>query len=164
MGTVTLKIPAEHVNAFRLAAVDELQTDADGVADSAKEASTWISDHPTERPDKDQLADVRLSARFLSGVVDVTEQLFGAERPDAIEVRGDVSNLAHMAETMARKIVEPQIKDEAAMGPFDTEAAEKIGALTSAMGWATGEAARLHAISHAEIKAARAVDPRAVAD
>ncbi|MEK6271392.1 MAG: hypothetical protein AABM42_01930 [Actinomycetota bacterium] len=160
MGEVTLKVAAEHSKAFKLAALAEIGKDAEWVTSAQEETARSLGD---EYRRGHELADVRASARSLGQVIAITEQLFAAPDGEAVDVRGDASQLAHTAETMARDIITPQLKDETIEGPFDTEAVENISALTSALGWATGEAARLHAVATAQLRAARAVDPRAVA-
>jgi hypothetical protein len=154
MGEVTLKVAAEHSKAFKLAALAEIGNDAEWVASAQDETARFLGD---EHRSGHELADIRASARSLGQIIAITEQLFAASDGEAVEVRGDADALAHTAETMARNVVTPQLKDETIEGPFDPEAVEKIGILTSALGWATGEAARLHAVAGAERKAARAV-------
>lgn len=156
MGEHTLKVPAEHFEEFRLAAMAEVGMGGEWV----KSAQEELSDRCVTSGlggDKDALADVRCASRHLGEDMAILEQL--VPRPHAkgrcIEVHGQPYALAHVAETMARAVVEPRIASEVNISPIDAEFVANLADLTEALGWAAGEAARLHALGAAERKAAK---------
>lgn len=155
MSEATLKVPAEYVEDLRSAAVAEIGMDASWVVSSHEELERHRlkPDHVDKAID---LADVRGASRSVGEVLDIADQLFERATARTLEVRGETSALAHMAETMADKVIAPRIAEETNTSPYNDEAVENIGALTTALGWATGEAARLHAVASAERKAEKA--------
>jgi hypothetical protein len=148
---VTLKVPAKHFAAFKSAVVSEIGTDASWVESGQDELERHrlTKDHVDAPVD---LVDIQGAADALGEVMVVAQQLFAVRR-GPVTLSGDRSTFAHMCETMADKIVAPRIADAANTTPYDTETAEEISLLSDALGWATGEAARLHA----EWQVARAV-------
>ncbi len=154
MSEHTLEVPAEYVEPLRVAALVEVQGCGEMLASNAEELLGDVAKAP-EGHDCDA-ADVIGTAGLVAEDVSILHQLIGCPEGQAVTLRCEPSALAHTAETAARKVLEPRLSGEIDCGPFNEEAVEKIGQLSAALGWATGEAARLHAVAGAEIDAERA--------
>jgi hypothetical protein len=155
MGEVTLKVPAEVVDPLREAAVVEIGSTAEWVKSVQEELlRRCATGKATEGAV--ELADVRGSARCMSEDLDIAEQLFDAGIWRDRTLRGDASAFAHILQTLADKILAPRLNSETFISPYGPQTVEKVAALTSALGWAVGEAARLQELDRRELKAEKA--------
>lgn len=147
MSEVTLKIPAKQIRPFREAAIQE-----------AKYSGAWVARAADEQLRRGsgggslQLADIRSSCSYLTGVLDVLESL--AEADGDTEVRAKPEVLAHITEAMAN-CIRPRLEAELGI-IYNAELVARVQGLTESIGWAGAEATRLHAVSEAEIRAKKA--------
>jgi len=155
MGEVTLKVPAEYVESFRLAVLAEVHNGGEWVGASTEDLSRECA--TSDEPSKVNPGDVHGSLRSLTEDVEIMDQLLGVDGNNEVAVVGDASALAHVAEAMARQVIAPRIASEVEVGPFDNDIAKSMDALTAALGWAAGESARLHEVAGIELKRAKAV-------
>ncbi len=143
MSKVTLSIPARQLKPFREAAMQE-----------AKSCGAWVARAADEQLKRGyggspRLADIRAAFAHLSAVLGVLETL--AEAHGTTEIRAEPHVLAHIVEAMA-KCVRPKLETELSVS-YNAELVATVQQLTESIGWASGEAARLHEISQTEIRA-----------
>jgi hypothetical protein len=143
MGEVTLKVPGEHVEAFRLAAAAEVRMHGEWVANDATELSGRLV--RSDERDGEQLADIHGAATCMDEVIAILDQLF--PWPSGREVRGGAYALAHITEAMVNEVIAPAIASEARVSPIDERALAKLDSLRDGLTWAAGEAKRLHSIA-----------------
>ncbi len=138
MAEVTITVPADYVEWFRAGVVGEIEFDARAVMESQSELTADIGD----RKDIDA-ADLRNRIEDLENNVGVLEGLCSGPGNDA-EIGGDAEAVAHIAESMARKAIGPQLADELEIGPINDERAAHLRVLVEGLEWAIELAGRCH--------------------
>lgn len=150
----TMKVPAMYVGSMRAAALYEVDEIGKWLLSSKDEAERAL----IERSDGAvQLDDVRAALSSLNQDVTLLEALMSCPDGD-VELEAEASVLAHVAESMARQVTTPKLDEQLSCGPIvGTEHVVDIRMLTDELGWAAGEAARLHAIAGAELQVRRPI-------
>jgi len=143
MGEITLKVPAEHVEDFRAALAHELGEEAGYVKKERRkylEALDWKSEGDASD------ADLRGTMKMLTRDAELFLQAgFEGEGDIEINMEDDVGVVAYACETVARKIIGPQLVEALDCGPFDAEYAAKLRALINRLTWAIDQAAETNA-------------------
>ena len=142
MEATTLRVPAPCGLDFGMAILAELDDCGDWVKDAKEEVERALM----ERPERANLAEgLREPARFLTEQVGLLEQVLDGRADDgAFDVTAAPDVLAHVCETLARKIIPPRIGEATMVGPMEAESVAQVAALTSKLDWAVTEAVRLH--------------------
>lgn len=165
MGTTTVKIPAEHAEAFRDAVLVEIRSDGKRVADSVEEEQRAMFTAASERrmalmkgedprkPYEFQDGDIMGSMRSLRESFALLEPAIALEP----EISGDIAALQYAFETVLDKVLAPRLDEELNVSPVDAKQAKVISRLTDAVGWAAGESARLEALWQVENAKKKAV-------
>jgi hypothetical protein len=135
--TATVEIPAEHVSAFRLATVEEISHDAAWVKDSQEAFEEAQLRHGADARDDDVVG----STKSLQEVSRVLNQL-DPESGEPATAAEDPTALAHILETMARKVAK-QLVDDLLVSPFGAEQLRDVQRATTQLEWATHEACKL---------------------
>ncbi len=135
---VALTVPAEYVEDFRAAMLEEIATDTRWVKSQWKALAA-----ATERGAATDAvrADLSGSKRHLAQDVELLAQA-GLDGDGAIEISDscDTSTIAHVCETMARDIVGAQLHDALACSPIAVEEAPGLRRLVEELGWAIARA------------------------
>lgn len=144
MGDVTLQVPDEHLELFRLAALHEVGSDAEWVK-SMQEALVGELGEVAAGERTPEMADLRgvdlrSSKAHLDASVALVNQL--VLEPGEVylglglEVESDASTLAHALEAMVQKVVAPRVKRE---GDYSPQSASALGALAQSLAWAADQ-------------------------
>ncbi len=137
MGEVTLQVPAEHVEDFRAALAYELGQEAGYVADERKkfcEALAWGRENASD-------GDLRGAMKLLTRDAEMFVQAgFEGTGPIEISMEDEGGVVAFACETVARKIVGPQLAEALDCGPFDSDYAPKLRELVDRLTWAIDQA------------------------
>lgn len=115
MSDVTLNVPAEHVESFRQAVVEEMRRDVG-------------SSLP----------------RLLEEDATVLQQLLDAPQGEDVEITGETDALAHVAQRMAFEVVLEKIKGELRFDPLEEDQATEIRKQANALLWATNRTCALY--------------------
>lgn len=154
MNEHTLTVPAEYAEHFRAAMVEEIAFDA-GMLQRERGRTRCREDEPA---DKSNAADLRWMTDQLTGDAALFEQM-GHE--GEIEVRtADVGALAHACETMAEKVIGPEITHHLSYAPLDPEA---LRPLIDGLSWAVEKVAELTPAALAQTREMAAAREMAVA-
>ncbi len=148
MGNYTLKVPAEHVEAFRLAVLQEITMDAGAIAEEPESLARCIEEDRARTGVDD---DLRRMAEQLREDVSVLEQV-GIGTVGELEVSASTGMLAHAVETMGRKIVGPELANALDIGPWDGDHPDTLRELIGALSWALEQAQTFHASAIADLK------------
>jgi hypothetical protein len=129
MGEVTLTVPAEYVEFFKLGVLNEIETDCGSLIENAREMAGkpgWSD------------ADVQGTGRFVSSALVLLAQLQEAKAGEDVRVvePQDDGILEHALAAAARNVAGPRLQNQLRYGPVDREEADKIEALTRALSWA----------------------------
>ncbi|MBA2240954.1 MAG: hypothetical protein H0W09_06895 [Solirubrobacterales bacterium] len=144
MGEVRVTIPAERLEAFRMAAISEVKFSAGWVADMQRAlAERYVKEGGKLEPN--DLGDLRSSSCGLMQDVNLLEQLAAAPNEGPVEVRGEDQALAHVAEAMADKVCAPVVAQEVNCSPIERQHVGKIHEALDGVRWAADLAARMHA-------------------
>ncbi len=166
MGEVTLNVPAEHVELFRIAVLHEVGFDADMLHanqeeligrflgrenSSQEELARYLTG---DQPSSIDPSDAVRTKRNLDRSVRLAEQLYAAEPGSAVEVCADAETLAHALESMVNTIA-PKVADRFNYGPMDEKAAAVLSTVAEAIRWAAPRTPALHDQTVAEQRAER---------
>lgn len=135
----TLKVPAEHVEAFRLAVLQEITMDAGALAEEPE----------SHKGADDELRRMTEQVKEDAGVL----AQVGVEEVGELEVSASASMLAHAVETIGRKIVGPRLANALDIGPWHGDHPDTLRELIGALSWALEQAETFHASAIADQKA-----------
>lgn len=141
---ITIQVPREHVEHFQLGAAEEIGFDACSLTHDWGERIEELEKAATDPRQRTQFD-------YLRGNMAVIESLAARNgHSGPCGVREDAEVLAHVAESMARKVIGPKLAEALEVGPIDREQASDLRNLIDALGWAVDRAAECHAANLAE--------------
>lgn len=142
---VALTVPGAYAEDFRAAAAAELKEEAGYVLkERAKilEAKHCFGEDDKRTDDE----SLRMALRMLVTDAAVYQQVGSEGGGDiVIDLTDRHGCLAHVCETMARRILGPQLQTELDIGPMDRKEAERLHTLIAELTWAIDSAATVHA-------------------
>lgn len=132
MGEVTLTVPGEYVEFFKLGVLQEIQTDCGHLVDNAQELAAspqkrgWGTDE-----------DVQATGRLLASDLAVLAQLPEEPGEEAVTIVAPSDGcLEHAAAATARSVIGPRLTGELAHAPMAEGESPEILALAAALHWA----------------------------
>jgi hypothetical protein len=136
----TMKVPKEHVEAFRLGVLRELENGGDWLKSQADEVRRELDgdEHrPSTNPDRDPFDCIGGPLREIQHDAEVLRQLGTGKPRRAITVEGEASSLKHSTETLARFL-----SAELSQSEFG---GDECNGKVATLSWAVAEAKRLEA-------------------
>lgn len=161
---VVVHIPAEYVEDFRAAVVDEIRWEANCIVEDVRKSTpdegaildaleqdaeeTQARDALAKRDAAVRFADVRSDVGLMAHDVALFDQLEEAPAGGDVELRaeglGAMESLPHVFEAMARKVVGPRLQEALEVGPMDLDWLPKIREPVERLTWAVDRAAEYH--------------------
>lgn len=142
MSEVTLTVPAEYADDFRLALAYELREEATYVE---KEHKDFLEEKVYRREDASDV-DLRGAMKMLTRDAELFIQAgFEGDGKIEISIQDDVGAVPFAFETVARKIVGPHLMEALDCGPFDAAYSDKLHDLINRLSWAIDRAAEANA-------------------
>jgi len=137
MGEVTLTVPGECVEFFRLGILSEIETDCGALIDNAQEMAA-------SAPEATDDVDVQNTGRFIVSGLAILSQLQGASEANEVHLVevGNSGVFEHALGATARDVIGPRLSDQLGYGPMNLDVAERIDPLMRALDWAVDMAAR----------------------
>jgi hypothetical protein len=142
---VTLTVPGTYAADFRAAAAVELAEEA-GYILKERQKIREARRYADERTAEARAADLQNVLRMLTTDAAIFQQA-GTEGTDdiTIQLTDRYGCLAHVCETVARRIVGPELVSNIECGPIDRSLADKISEQLVELTWAIDAAAEVHA-------------------
>ena len=143
MPHTTLTVPAKYAEDFRAALAYEIGFDAKCVQDERKAVLTAIEERRENVAARNE--DLRSNMRLLHRDAELFAEVGLAGTEGDIEIRGaDLETLAHVCETMARRVIGPHLADQLDIGPMDSKQGGELRKLIEPLTWAIERAGELH--------------------
>ena len=143
MAEHTLTVPAEYAEDFRAALAHDIAEEAGYVERDRKKLLTVIENRKDTEFQRNEL---RSTMKMLDRSAELFRQV-GHEDSGDIEISmgDDLGVVAYVFETVARKIIGPQLADALHVGPIDQEWAAQLRELIERLTWAIDQAAEVNA-------------------
>ncbi len=141
MGEVTLKVPGEYADDFRMAILEEIAFDTRMILGDKKERLERAGGEQLVRPELS--ADLPDHRRQLLADAGLLEQAGEPGGRDPVQLHGDLSAISHICETMARDVIRPRLDSALMTGPIEERDADVIHELTRRATWAADKASEL---------------------
>ena len=141
---VTLTVPGTYAADFRAAAAVELAEEAGYASRNGRRFGRHAGTPTSER-----LRRGRRTLRTSSGCSPRTRRSSSRRAPGTDDITIQLTDrygcLAHVCETVARRIVGPELVSNVECGPIDRKLADKISEQLAELTWAVDAAAAIHA-------------------